>query len=104
MAAPEPPTGAVHAYTMYGAPKEDTAFLLTTSMEGSSVAPATGGVEYQPPPPPPPPPDRAKKCRAKDDTCNGWRIHDSDFCAFHAGVHMKKGPSTVLPEGDPEEQ
>jgi len=49
MAAPEPPTGAVHAYTMYGAPKEDTAFLLTTSMEGSSVAPATGGVEYQPP-------------------------------------------------------
>jgi len=89
MAAPEPPAGAVIAHTYSGEPKSDTALEVTRSPHGT-VEPAVFGIPYEPPYVPPPP-DRAKKCRAKDDTCNGWRISDSDFCAFHAGK-LKQGP------------
>lgn len=66
---------------------------LSTS-NGGPVEPAVFGIPYEPPyvPPPPVPPSRDKKCRAKDDTCNGWRITDSDFCAYHAGKFKRGGP------------
>jgi len=28
-------------------------------------------------------PERAKRCHAKDDTCRGWKMTDSDYCAAH---------------------
>lgn len=34
-------------------------------------------------------PNRAKRCAAKDDTCMGWRIKGSEFCAAHAGVFRR---------------
>jgi len=72
---------------MWGEPKGDTEAAFAP--QGAKLS--MGGVPYEPPP------DeaaliaaeaarRSKKCRAKDDTCEGWRIKDSEFCSAHAGV------------------
>ena len=89
MAAPEPPAGAQLAHTHWGEPKTDTQMALTVSGLGEGVEPAPWGVPYTGPDPTI---DRAKKCKANDDTCNGWRLKDSEYCAGHAGVLKPRTP------------
>jgi len=55
------------------------------------------------------PPEREKRCHAKDDTCKGWAIGGSEFCAVHAGVFRnplgrKAWDPKFAAEGDPEQQ
>jgi hypothetical protein len=84
MAAPEPPAGAVVAHTLYGALKDDTSSIYALGQ----VELSTSGAPYLGPDPAV---DRAKKCKANDDTCNGWRLKNSDFCAGHAGILKPPG-------------
>ena len=79
MADPNAPAGAVLAHTQWGEPKTDT--RAAAAPEGSQPNP--WGVPYKPPPRDT---SRDKKCKAKDNTCNGWKVTGSDFCAGHAGL------------------
>lgn len=88
--ANEPPAGTTLAHTHWGEPKTDVLMSLMTTGNSEGVEPSVSGIPYEPPYVAPPP-DRAKKCRAKDDTCNGWRIGGSDFCSYHSGK-LKQGP------------
>ena len=36
--------------------------------------------------------ERAKRCKAKNDTCRGWKIKDSDYCAAHSGLLNPRVP------------
>lgn len=33
-------------------------------------------------------PNRSNRCKAKDDTCMGWRTKGSDFCGGHLGIKI----------------
>ena len=89
------PDGIVLQHTLYGEPDRSVTHAWTASgAAGVELVPVVDGVEYVPSPmaqpqmpvaPLPPVDERAKRCKAKDDTCMGWRISDSDFCAAHAG-------------------
>lgn len=86
------PDGIVLQHTLHGEPDRTVTHAYTASgSEGVRLVPATDGVEYVPSPMAQPKPlvapvdPRAKRCKAKDDTCMGWRINESDFCAAHAG-------------------
>jgi hypothetical protein len=80
MAESEAPAGTHLAHTMWGEPKSDTSIQAAHG----NVQPSPFGVPYIEPPTTAE--LRAKKCRANDDTCNGWRVRDSEFCAGHAGL------------------
>jgi hypothetical protein len=73
------PDGVELAHTHWGEPKSDTSIQAVFG----NVAPSPFGVPYGGPPPEV---DRGKKCKANGDTCNGWRVTDSEFCAGHAGI------------------
>jgi hypothetical protein len=87
------PEGIVLAHTVHGQPDHSVnhAWAVTNPDLGAvqpspdpgmpyiGDAAANGPHEDLPDP-------RAKRCRAKDDTCMGWRISNSDFCAAHAGL------------------
>jgi hypothetical protein len=76
-------TGTQLAYSAYGERKGDTSIQAAHG----DVSPAPFGVPYAGDEPDPDREvDRSKKCRAKDDTCNGWRTKDSDFCPVHSGL------------------
>jgi hypothetical protein len=99
------PDGVVLAHTLYGEPDTRVTHVHTaqSSMGGVQVAPEGSGVPYigdaaanADHSPPQRPAEREKRCMAKDDTCMGWRITDSEFCAAHAGVF--KGPGREDPE------
>lgn len=55
-----------------------------------AVSPAPFGVPYVPQHLRP---HRLKKCRANNDTCNGWKVAGEDYCPVHAGKLI--GPRTV---------
>lgn len=84
--------GTQLAHTAYGEPKADTELAHTHG----DVAPAPWGVPYDDRKP-----DRSKKCRANNDTCNGWRMTASPYCPVHAGL-MRNVKAEPLPEGDAE--
>jgi hypothetical protein len=77
------PDGVELAHTHWGDPKSDTSIQAAHG----NVQPSAFGVPYAYSPEAP---DRDKKCRANQDTCNGWRIKDSEFCPAHAGVLKPK--------------
>jgi hypothetical protein len=89
------PEGMVLAHTLYGEPDRSVTHVHTaqSSMGAVQVAPEGSGVPYigdaaanaDHSQDTVPSADRAKRCAAKDDTCMGWRISDSEFCAAHAG-------------------
>ena len=77
------PDGIELAYTHWGEPKSDTAMQLVST----DTAPAQGSyTKYRARAA-----EREKKCKANDDTCNGWRMVNGDFCPMHAGVVRPKG-------------
>ena len=91
------PDGVVLAHTLYGQPDTTVTHAYTAMSTAGTVQPAPdSGIPYyldEPPETPETPPelppaasDRSKRCKANDDTCNGWRIRDSELCAAHAGV------------------
>jgi hypothetical protein len=51
---------------------------------------------------------REKRCWAKDDTCRGWAINNSLYCAVHSGVFRnplgRKAWDPKFAEGDPEQE
>jgi hypothetical protein len=123
------PEGIVLAHTLYGRPDESVTNAFVASMAGVGVQPAPyDGIPYyeddeptahmvvpEPLPelPKPRAEDRDKRCHAKDDTCMGWAIGGSEFCAAHAGVFKpktpggrgtKQWPTSETTEGDPEQQ
>lgn len=96
------PEGVVLQHTLYGRPDESVtnAWNAPSTMGTVQVAPEGSGVPYIGDEAANAPtttetvngkivlarsPEREKRCLAKDDTCMGWRISDSDFCAAHAG-------------------
>lgn len=84
MPLPDLPDGVELQYTHWGDPKDDVLMSAATGTEAAAVQPASSSYipYYQET-------DRSKKCRANDDTCNGWRVKDSEFCSGHAGL-MKR--------------
>lgn len=111
------PEGVVLAHTLHGRPDESVTNAYVSSMAGVDVQPAPyDGIPYyadvivvtdEPDDEPktlvqserPGDPDvayraegRDKRCWAKDDTCMGWAINGSQFCAAHAGVFKPKTP------------
>jgi hypothetical protein len=75
-------------HTAYGEPKADTELAYTHG----DVQPAPFGVPYDDRQP-----DRSKKCRANNDTCNGWRMSASPYCPVHAGLmrNVKAEPALL---------
>jgi len=108
------PNGVIHAHQVHGEPANQTAPAYSIGLNGEAVRPVgeTGiGFEVVPEPPPPvvdadgvirvaPKPNRDNKCRAKDDTCNGWAISGSSYCAAHAGKLRRAAPSLAEGEQD----
>lgn len=86
MANDLPPHGSL-VYGHWGEPKGDT----NAAQAPVGSQPSMGGVPYIGPP------DRAKKCTANDDTCNGWRMKGQDLCPMHAGVVVKRKAATDEP-------
>jgi hypothetical protein len=94
------PDGIAIAHTLYGEPDATVTHAYTASgAAGVQLVPSSDGVEYVDPDAPvaqpaaardePRPVERAKRCIAKDDTCMGWRIKESSYCAAHAGVFTR---------------
>jgi len=101
------PEGIVLAHTLHGRPDESITHAHVAAHIGLDVEPAPyDGIPYygdqlpeEPKPAPlvlsdrPGEPDiayraegRDKRCWAKDDTCMGWAMTNSQFCSAHAGV------------------
>lgn len=98
------PDGIVLAHTLHGEPDRTVTHAHTANAaHGVAVVPVgDDGIAYKGDPryelvvPVPVPeqggsdesedkPDRSKRCVANNNTCNGWRIKDSDLCSGHAG-------------------
>lgn len=102
------PEGVVLAHTLHGRPDESVTNAHVAAHAGIEVQPAPyDGIPYygdlltEPPKPQPVlrvsdrpgepavsnrGPERDKRCWAKGDTCMGWAINNSSYCAAHAGV------------------
>lgn len=92
--SPELPNGIERANTRWGEPANKNTCLGAPGSQPVPDMPSS----YEPVPQIPENPrkpidhtDRTKKCRANDDTCLGWRIKGSEFCAGHAGVLIPGG-------------
>ena len=84
MSDPAVPEGLQLAHTFWGEPDSMVTHAHTATGAGGVEliqAPISGVPYYQEPEPRNP-----NKCRAENDTCEGWRIADSDFCPGHAGI------------------
>lgn len=103
------PEGIVLAHTLHGRPDESITNAYVAAPNGIEViqAPYDGIPYYESGEPtahitepvveleelPQPRAEgRDKRCHAKDDTCMGWAIGGSEFCAAHAGVFRPKTP------------
>lgn len=106
------PDGIVLAHTLHGEPDATVTHAYTAAPGGLKLVPVgETGVAYSgdrvqlaedraaPDPavvtsmvtvPDERDPTRAKRCHAKDDTCMGWAIKDSFYCAAHAGVWQRR--------------
>jgi hypothetical protein len=89
------PEGVALAHTLHGQPDDSVTHAHTASPHGRGVQPAPdSGIRYYEDDPPHVGShravDRLKRCMAKDDTCMGWQISNSEFCAAHAGVFKPK--------------
>jgi hypothetical protein len=95
------PDGIVLAHTLYGEPANLAALDHTMGRGGLAVIPVgEDGIPYVGPKPATSDPDRLpgreKRCIAKGDSCMGYHMVDSEFCAAHAGLF--KGPGREDPE------
>lgn len=63
-------SGSVPAYALFGVPVSGV--VPAGQVFGSRAAPPSG-----------PYLGRGNKCSAKDDTCEGNKVKDEDFCAGH---------------------
>lgn len=61
----------------YGQPA--TGAQLVGQREGTRPSTLTHAASYEEPVVT----DRSRKCKGNDDTCNGWRAKDTEFCAGH---------------------
>ncbi len=110
------PDGMVLAHTLHGRPDQSVQHAHTTALaDGTELIQAPySGNPYRPPARPAPvsPPEtvepelvemtpfedvpeqrapgRDKRCHAREDTCMGWAIRDSPYCAAHAGVFRRE--------------
>ena len=76
-------SGSVPAYAMFGEPV--SGIRPAAACEGSQLAPPSG-----------PYLGRGNKCSAKEDTCEGMRVKNEEFCMGHLRSFNK---SKVVADG-----
>ena len=84
MSDPAIPDGLALAHTLWGEPDSSVTHAWTAAGAAGVelIQLRLSGVPYYLAPEPRNP----AKCRANDDTCEGWRVGGGDFCPGHAGL------------------